>query len=126
MNARPVRAWQRRERSQPFAQPVELSWEDVLEALAALEGSRVAVRVVERGEHETLVVVFRGHLGAATRGKHPTVFWPVSAVGEDEPGDVEDTGIHLHHDRFHPSVASLGRTILHIVQGPVVVNVRGM
>jgi hypothetical protein len=108
------------------AQATELNWDEVLEALAALEGSRVAVRVVERSDPETLVVVFRGHLGAATRGKHPTLFWPVRAVGEDEPGDVEDTGIHLHRDRFHPSVASLGRTVLHIVQGPVIVNVRGI
>jgi len=37
---------------------------------------------------------------------------------------MEDTGIHLHRDRFQRSLASPGRGILHIVQGPVIVNVR--
>ncbi len=108
------------------ADALELGWDGVVAALTALEGSRVAVRIVERSEPETLVAVFRGHLGALTHGKHPTLFWPVRAAGEDEPGNVEDTGIHLHRDRFHPSVASLGQTVLHIVQGPVIVNVRGV
>lgn len=107
-------------------QTLELSWDEVVEALAALEGSRVAVRVVERSEPETLVAVFRGHLGAPMRGKSPTLFWPVRAASEDEPGNVEDTGIHLHRDRFHGSFASPGREVLHIVQGPVIVNVRGV
>lgn len=107
-------------------QTLELDWEEVVEALAALEGSRVAVRVIERSEPEVLVVVFRGHLGEPTRGKHPTLFWPVRAASEDEPGNVEDTGIHLHRDRFQGSLASPGREILHIVQGPVIVNVRGV
>jgi len=101
----------------------KLSWDEVVQALAALEGSRVAVRVVERSDPETLVAVFRGHLGAPTRGKHPTLFWPVRAAN-GEPGDLEDTGIHLHRDRFQQSVASPGRTVLHILQGPVIVNVR--
>jgi hypothetical protein len=74
---------------------------------------------------ETLVAVFRGHLRAPTRTKQPTLFWPVCAASEDEPGDVEDTGIYLHRDRFQASSASPRRTVLHIVQGPVIVNVRG-
>jgi hypothetical protein len=105
---------------------VELGWDEVLAALAALENARVAVRVVERSDPETLVAAFRGHLGAPTPGKHPTLFWPVRAGSEDEPGDVEDTGIHLHRKRFHGSVANPGRTILHIIPGPVIVNVRGL
>lgn len=106
-------------------QTLELGWDEVVQALAALEGSRVAIRVVERSDPETLVAVFRGHLGAPTHGKQPTVFWPVHAASEDQPGNVEDTGIHLHRDRFHTSLANPGRTTLHIVQGPVIVNVRG-
>jgi len=86
----------------------------------------VAVRVVERSDPETLVAVFRGHLGALTHGRHPALFWPVRAAGEDEPGDVEDTGVYLHPDRFQASLANPGRTALHIVQGPVIVNVRGV
>ncbi len=105
---------------------LELTWEEVIDALGALEGSRVAVRVIERSDPEKLVVVFRGHLRAPTHGKHPTLFWPVRADSEDESDVVEDAGIHLHRDRFHPSVASLGRRVLHIVQGPVIVNVRGV
>lgn len=107
------------------AHALELGWDEVNEALAALEGSRVAVRVLA-SDPETLVAVFRGHLEAPTRAKHPTLFWPVRAASEDELADVEETGIYLHRDRFRGSVASLGRTVLHIVQGPVIVNVRGV
>ncbi len=107
-------------------QTLELSWDEVVQALTALEGSRVAVRVVQRSEPETLVAVFHGHLGAPTQGKQPTVFWPVRVVGEDQPGDVEETGIHLHRGRFQGSLANPGRTTLHIVQGAVIVNVRGV
>lgn len=106
-------------------QTLELGWDEVVEALGALQGSRVAVRVVESSDPEALVVVFRGQLGAATQGKHPTLFWPVRAAGEDL-GHVEETGVHLHRDRFQGSLASPGRTVLHIVQGPVIVNVRGI
>ncbi len=107
-------------------QTLELSWDEVNDALTALVGSRVAVRVVDQSDPETLVAVFRGHLGTPTPGKHPTLFWPVRADSEAEPGDMEETGIHLHRDRFHASLANPGRTILHIVQGPVIVNVRGV
>ncbi len=107
-------------------QTLELGWDEVIEALTALVGSRVAVRVVDQSDPETLVAVFRGHLGTPTDGKHPTVFWPVRAASENEPGDVEDTGIHLHRDSFQASLANFGRTILHIVQDPVIVNVRGV
>jgi hypothetical protein len=44
----------------------------------------------------------------------------------NEPGDVEDTRTHLHRRRFRGSVANPGRTILHIIQGPLIVNVRGL
>ncbi len=106
-------------------QTLELSWDEVIDALSALEGSRVAIRVIVRSNPETLVAVFRGHLGAPTEGKHPTLFWPVRAAGEDERGDVEDAGVHLHRDRFEGSLANPGSTVLHIIQGPVIVNVRG-
>lgn len=107
-------------------QVLELTWDEVVQALTALEGSRVTIRVVERSEPETLVAVFHGHLGALSQGRQPTLFWPIRAVSEDQPGDVEDTGIHLHRDRFRTSLANPGRTTLHIVQGPVIVNVRGV
>jgi hypothetical protein len=102
----------------------ELSWEEVVEALAALERVRVAVRVVEPGDPERLVAVFRGHLGAPTNKGQQTVFSPLRVTGEEEPGDLEDTGVYLRRDRFHKSIASPGRTVVHIVQGSVIVNVR--
>jgi len=107
-------------------QTLELSWDEMGQALTALQGTRVAVRVVQRGEPETLVAVFRGLLGASRTGTRPTLFWPVKAGVEDELGTVEETGIHLHRDRFAASLANPGRTVLHIVQGPVIVNVRGV
>jgi len=69
-------------------QILELSWDEVVQALTALKGSRVAVRVVQRSEPETLVAVFHGHLGASTQGKQPTLFWPIRAVSEDQPGET--------------------------------------
>ncbi len=105
-------------------QQLELGWEEVGEALAALESSCVAVRIVERGDRERLVAVFRGHLGAPTRTKQPTLFWPVHAGAGDESDDVEDMGVYLERDRFHGSLSSPGRDVLHITQGPVIVNVR--
>lgn len=107
-------------------QTLQLSWEEVVDALAALEGTRVAVRVVERSDPEVLIAVFRGQLGAVTQGKRPTLFWPVLAASEDQSSNVEDTGIYLHRDRFQPSLTSPGRKVLHVVQGPVIVNVRGV
>lgn len=105
-------------------QTLELSWDEVVDALAALEGTHVAVRVVVSGAPEVLVAVFRGQLGAPAPGKRPTLFLPVQAASEDASDNVEDTGIYLHRDRFRPSLASPGREVLHIVQGPVIVNVR--
>ncbi len=102
----------------------ELTWEQLLEALARLEGSRVAVRLIDRGDPETLVAVFRGHLGSATHDKHPTVFWPVRGQGEPEPGDAEDSGIYLYPARFGGGAARAGGTTLVIEQGPLVINVR--
>jgi len=101
-----------------------LSWAEVVDAMAALEGSHVAVRVVERNEPEMLVTVFRGHLGERTRSRTPTVFWPIIAASEHEPGDAEQSGIYLHEDRFEEGVRRAGNTILVVAQGAVLVNVR--
>lgn len=102
----------------------ELTWDQLVEALARLEGSRVAVRVIERGEPETLVAVFRGHLAPPAHDKHPTMFWPVLSPGETEPGDVEESGIYLYPDRFGGGAGRAGGTILVVAQGPVLINVR--
>ena len=117
---------------------VDLTWEQVRDALAALEGSRVAVRVVERSEPEILLVAFRGTLGALGHAKGSTLFWPIELSGGQAPAaaqdaevrlrrdsdHVEDVGLYLHGDRFQGAVGRAGGTTLAIVQGPVLVNVR--
>src|SRR5581483_3039973 len=93
---------------------IDLNWEQVQQALRALKGSRVAVRVIERGDPETLLTVFVGTLGALDHGKPPTLFWPVSLSPAATPdadgrfqrdGDhLEDVGFYLHRagDRAGP------------------------
>lgn len=117
---------------------IDLSFEQLRDAIGALEGSRLSVRVVERSDPEALVAVFGGTLGALSHVKHPTLFWPVRLSGEREPAaaqdadlrlrrdddHLEDVGFYLHPDRFDGAVGRAGRTVLVIVQGPVLVNLR--
>src|SRR5581483_7565682 len=113
---------------------IDLNWEQVQQALRALKGSRVAVRVIERGDPETLLTVFVGTLGALDHGKPPTLFWPVSLSPAATPdadgrfqrdGDhLEDVGFYLHRGRFEGAVGRAGCTVLAIVQGPVLINIR--
>ena len=119
-------------------QDIDLTWEQVRDAVRALEGARVSVRLVGRGDPETLVAVFKGTLGALSRAKEPTLFWPVLLSGEHGPaaaqdaeaglrpdGDhVEDVGIYLRPDRFEGAVGRAGCTVLVVAQGPVLVNIR--
>lgn len=113
---------------------IDLSWEQVHQALRALKGSRVAVRVLERGDPEMLLTVFVGTLGALGHAKHPAFFWPVSldpAAAPDaeahfqrDGGHLEDVGFYLRSDRFEGAVGRAGCTVLAIIQGPVIVNIR--
>jgi hypothetical protein len=117
---------------------IDLTWEQVRDALGALEGSCVTVRVVERGDPEILLAVFRGDLGTLSQAKHPSLFWPVCHSGEQEPAaargaelyfqrdrdHVEDVGVYLHRDRFEGAVGRAGCTVLAIIQGPVLINIR--
>lgn len=56
--------------------------------------------------------------------KRPTHFWPVVASSEQEAGDEEKSGIYLHRDRFGGGIGRAGNTILALVQGPVLINLR--
>jgi hypothetical protein len=113
---------------------IDLSWEQVQQALRALKGSHVAVRVIERGDPEMLLTVFMGTLGGLGHAKRPTLFWPVSMDPAAAPGagvrfqrdgdHVEDVGFYLRRDRFHGAVGRAGCTVLAIIQGPVLINVR--
>lgn len=117
---------------------IDLTWEQVRDALVALQGSSVNVRVLERGDPETLLAVFQGNLGALNDAKHPALFWPVCPSGGPQPADtqetevhfqrdrdhVEDLGFYLRRDRFQGAVGRVGCTVLAIVQGPMLINVR--
>jgi hypothetical protein len=113
---------------------IDLTWEQVHQALRALKGSRVAVRVIERGDPEMLLSAFIGTLGALSEAKAPALFWPVSldlatAANSDvhfqRDGDhVEDVGFYLRRDRFQGAVGRAGCTVLAIIQGPVLINIR--
>ena len=104
---------------------IELTWEEVCDALAALEESLVTVRVVERGEPEMLLAVVAGHLGAMSRSKHPALYWPVETPGgASHPETFEEGGFYLRRDRFNGAVARAGGSIVLVCQGPVLINVR--
>lgn len=116
------------------ADDIDLTREQVHQALRALKGSRVAVRVIERGDPEMLLSAFIGTLGALSESKAPALFWPVSldlatAAASDvhfqRDGDhVEDVGFYLRRDRFQGAVGRAGCTVLAIIQGPVLINIR--
>lgn len=117
---------------------VDLTWEQIRNALTALEGSRVSVRIVERGDPEMLLSVFGGTLGPLGHGKPPALFWPVrvsegQAPAATQDGDdgvqrhgdhLEGVGFYLRPDRFEGAVGRAGLGVLAITQGPVLINVR--
>lgn len=117
---------------------VDLTFEQVRDAIRALEGARVSVRIVERSDPEALVAVFEGTLGALSHAKEPTLFWPVRLSAEHEPAAAQDAEVRLHRDsdhvedvgfylrpnRFDGAVGRAGCTVLVVVQGPVLVNIR--
>jgi hypothetical protein len=102
---------------------VELTWEQACDAVAALEGSRVTVRVVESGEPEMLLAIADGALGPLSRAKPPALFWPVDAPERDRRS-TEEPGFYLRRDHFEGAVGRAGGSVLVISQGPVLINVR--
>jgi hypothetical protein len=102
---------------------VELTWETTCEAIDALEGSAVVVRIVESATPEMLVAVADGTLGPLSRAKHPALFWPVDAP-EHDPERAEGRGFYLRRDHFEGAVARAGGSVLVIGQGPVLINIR--
>jgi hypothetical protein len=100
----------------------DLTWEQARDALGAMAGSRVTVRVVERSDPEMLLAVFEGNLGVLSDAKHPALFWPVHP--SFQPDGFEASGFYLHRDRFQGGVGRAGDTVLLIAQGPVLINIR--
>jgi hypothetical protein len=102
---------------------LELTWEQALAALAALEGSRVSVRVVESSNPAMLLAVTDGILGPVSRAKHPAFFWPVGiSDGDREKG--EEHGFYLRRDHFEGAVGRRGNSVLVISQASVVITIR--
>jgi hypothetical protein len=115
-----------------------LTWEQVRDALGAMAGSRVTVRVVERSDPEMLVAVFEGNIGVLSQAKHPALFWPVGPSDRQKPADAADADLHaqhkgfhaespgfyLHRDRFLGGEGRAGHNVLVIAQGPVLINIR--
>jgi hypothetical protein len=101
-----------------------LSFEDAQKSLAALVGSRVSVRIVERRQPERLVAVFEGMLGAPSGEKSPSRFWPIEDGLRPHARAAERFGVVLHADGFDGAELRIGGEILVIAQGPVLVNVR--
>ena len=102
---------------------VELTWDEAREAIEALEGSAVVVRIVESSTPEVLLALTDGILGPLSRAKHPALFWPLHTP-EDHPERAEERGFYLRRDHFQGAVAREGGFVLVIGQGPVLVNIR--
>ncbi len=105
--------------------------------MARFEGSWVNVRVIERSEPEELLATFRGTLGELSHAKKPTLFWPifsdggVPAAAQDvqtnsrrDPDHLECVGFYLRRDRFQGALGRADGTVLAIIQGPVLINIR--
>jgi hypothetical protein len=102
---------------------VELTWDGAREAIEALEGSAVVVRIVESTTPEVLLALADGTLGQLSRAKHPALFWAVGAP-EHDPERAEERGVYLRRDQFEGAVARAGGSVLVIGQGPVLISIR--
>jgi hypothetical protein len=101
-----------------------LSLEETRQALTALVGSRISVRIVERTQPENLLAVFEGVLGAVSTEKAPSRFWPLDTGLGERDRAAERSGIVLHEELFGGAEARAGTTVLVFAQGDVLVNVR--
>jgi hypothetical protein len=101
-----------------------LSFAEVEDALAALVGERVSVRIVERAAPERLVAVLDGILREPTAEKTPSRFWPLDEGLVARDRAAERFGIVLHEDAFDVAEARAGGTVVVVAQGQVLVNVR--
>jgi hypothetical protein len=102
---------------------VELTWKQACDAVAALEGARVIVGVVEGSAPESLLAAADGALGPLSRAKHPALFSPLDQSERDE-ASREEPGLYLRRDHFEGAVARAGGSVLVISQGPVLLNIR--
>ena len=101
-----------------------LSFDELQDALAALVGERVAVRIVERVEPERLIVALEGVLGVPSGEKTPSRFWPLGGGLPRRARAAEAFGVVLHEDAFDAAEARAGTTAIVIAQGAVLINIR--
>lgn len=95
------------------------------EALAALVGARVSVRVVERADPERLLVVLEGVLGPKSNEKAPSAFWPLGDGLPQRARAAERFGLVLHPDAVGAEERAGGHVLV-IAQGAVIVNLRAL
>ena len=97
-----------------------LDWQQLVDALDALAGRRVAIRIVEPEMPERLVVVVHGTLGRSSPAKHPSTFWPLDGARGEE---LEQPGLYLSPRRVEAAEWRPGG-ILVIRERLGVINVR--
>jgi hypothetical protein len=101
-----------------------LSFDQAEDALGALSGQRVSVRIVERVNPERLVAVLDGVLGSPSAEKAPSRFWPLDDGLAPRQRAAEAFGVVLYEDAFEGAEARAGGTVVVIAQGSVLINVR--
>jgi hypothetical protein len=101
-----------------------LDFDGVHDALSALAGSRVSVRIVERAQPERLIAIFEGVLCEPSPEKAPSHFWPLEDGLGPRDNAAERFGLVLHGDTFDGGEARAGGTVVLITQGHTLVNVR--
>jgi hypothetical protein len=94
--------------------------DQLVNAVDALAGHRVAVRIVVAGEPELLLLVAQGRLGSGTHDREPAYFWPIDAATSDR---LEQPGLYVHGEALTWAKERAGGILL-IRHGPVIANLR--
>ena len=94
---------------------------ELLEALDRWHNTHVAVRVV--AANDELLAVFLGRLGARSREKGGSLFWPVEAEGAAND-TVERPGVYAHPELLSEVRVHVGEFVVEFKQAGVTVNAR--
>jgi hypothetical protein len=94
---------------------------DVIDALERWHSARVAVRVV--AANDELIAVFTGRLGARSREKGSSLFWPIESEGAAS-GTLERPGIYAHPELLTDVRVHVGEFVVEFTQAGVTVNIR--
>jgi hypothetical protein len=94
---------------------------DLLEVLERWHSARVAVRVV--GANDELIAVFTGRLGARSREKGSSLFWPIEL---DAPASetLERSGVYAHPELLTDVRVHVGECVVEFTEAGVTVNIR--